>query len=91
MKFQLLHILKNTDLAGYYEKHPFYLPSMEEYFGILGQCLCALSPDIVIHRLTGDGPKPLLIAPLWTGNKRQVLNQMQAYFKKQDIWQGKEL
>ncbi|MFR5584516.1 MAG: radical SAM protein [[Clostridium] scindens] len=85
------HILKNTDLAGYYEKHPFYLPSMEEYFGILGQCLCALSPDIVIHRLTGDGPKPLLIAPLWTGNKRQVLNQMQAYFKKQDIWQGKEL
>ena len=84
-------ILKNTDLAGYYEKHPFYLPSMEEYFGILGQCLCALSPDIVIHRLTGDGPKPLLIAPLWTGNKRQVLNQMQAYFKKQDIWQGKEL
>lgn len=91
MKFQLLHILKNTDLAGYYEKHPFYLPSMEEYFGILGQCLCALRPDIVIHRLTGDGPKSLLIAPLWTGNKRQVLNQMQAYLKKQDIWQGKEL
>ena len=49
-----------------------------------------LRPDIVIHRLTGDGPKSLLLAPLWTANKRQVLNTMQAYFKAHDIWQGKE-
>ena len=47
-------------------------------------------PDIVIHRLTGDGPKSLLIAPLWTGNKRLVLNQMQRYLKEQNLWQGKE-
>lgn len=91
VKLQLLHILEGTDLADYYLAHPFPLPSMEEYFELLGRCLGVLRPDIVIHRLTGDGPKSLLIAPLWTGNKRQVLNQMQAYFKTHDIWQGKEL
>ena len=64
---------------------------METYFSILAEQLTHLRPDIVVHRLTGDGPKQLLIAPLWTGNKRQVLNQMQAYFKRHDIWQGKDL
>lgn len=90
IKLQLLHILKHTDLANYYEKHPFHLPSREEYYELLGMCICNLRPDIVIHRLTGDGPRKLLIAPLWTGNKRQVLNGMQRYFKEQNIWQGKE-
>ena len=91
IKLQLLHILKHTDLADYYEAHPFFIPSMEEYFELLGRCICSLRPDIVIHRLTGDGPKPLLIAPLWSADKRQVLNKMQQYFKEHDIWQGKEL
>lgn len=90
IKLQLLHILRHTDLADYYENHPFFLPSVEEYFELLGTCICNLRPDIVIHRLTGDGPKPLLIAPLWTGDKRKVLNSMQHYFKEQNIWQGKE-
>ena len=63
---------------------------MEEYFDVLGMCISNLSPDIVIHRLTGDGPKSLLIEPLWTGNKRLVLNSMQKYLKDNDIWQGKE-
>lgn len=90
IKLQLLHILKHTDLADYYEKHPFHLPSQEEYYELLGMCICNLRPDIVIHRLTGDGPRKLLVAPLWTGNKRQVLNGMQRYFKEQNIWQGKE-
>ena len=91
VKFQLLHILKHTDLAAYYAERPFHLPGMDEYFGMVGKCLCVLRPDIVVHRLTGDGPKSLLIAPLWTANKRQVLNRLQAYLKEQDIWQGKEL
>lgn len=91
VKFQLLHILKNTDLADYYEKNPFWIPTMDEYFSLLSKCISFLSKDIVIHRLTGDGPKSLLIAPLWSANKRQVLNQMSAYFKQHDIWQGKEL
>ncbi len=57
---------------------------------LLGMCICSLRPDIVIHRLTGDGPKQLLVAFCWTWNKRQVLNGMQRYFKEQNIWQGKE-
>ena len=91
IKLQLLHILKNTDLDDYYEEQPFWIPDMNEYFSLLSKCISHLRPDIVIHRLTGDGPKSILIAPLWTGNKRQVLNQMQTYFKEHDIWQGKEL
>lgn len=89
IKLQLLHILKDTDLFDYYKEQPFYLPSMEEYLDFLGTCLCHLRPDIVVHRLTGDGPKSLLKAPLWTGNKRLVLNQMGKMFKEKDIWQGK--
>lgn len=89
IKLQLLHILKDTDLFDYYKKYPFSLPSMEEYLDFLGTCLCCLRPDIVVHRLTGDGPKSLLEAPLWTGNKRLVLNQMGKVFKEKDIWQGK--
>ena len=90
IKLQLLHILEHTDLAISYKEHPFFLPNMEEYFLFLGKILCNLRPDIVVHRLTGDGPKSLLIAPLWTGNKRLVLNSMQKHFKDADIWQGKE-
>lgn len=90
IKLQLLHVLKDTDLADIYARNPFPLPTLEEYCKLLGMCICNLRPDIVIHRLTGDGPKPLLIAPLWSGNKRQVLNTIQHYFKEQNIWQGKE-
>lgn len=90
IKLQLLHILKHTDLADYYAGHPFPVPEMDEYFEVLASCVSHLRPDIVVHRLTGDGPKSLLIAPLWTGSKRMVLNALQRYFKEQDIWQGKE-
>ena len=89
IKLQLLHVLKDTDLYDYYLEHPFFLPTMEEYLEFLGTCLCCLRPDIVIHRLTGEGPKSLLAAPLWTGNKRLVLNQMEKSFRERDIWQGK--
>ena len=90
IKLQLLHILKGTDLADIYAKSPFHLPTMDEYFILLGKLLSRLRPDIVVHRLTGDGPKSLLLAPQWTGNKRLVLNAMQKYLKDADIWQGKE-
>ncbi len=91
IKLQLLHILKDTDLAEHYLAHPFFVPTMEEYFQLLGKCICNLHPDIVVHRLTGDGPKQLLIAPSWSADKRKVLNHMQKFFKEHDIWQGKEL
>ena len=90
IKLQLLHILKDTDLAEIYASDPFPIPDPQEYYELLGACISHLRPDIVIHRLTGDGPKELLTAPLWTCNKRQVLNQLQSYFKTHDIWQGKE-
>lgn len=89
IKLQLLHILKHTDLADYYNTHPFHIPDMNEYFEVLGEAISHLRPDIVIHRLTGDGPKSLLIAPLWTGNKRYVLNSLQKYFREEHIWQGR--
>lgn len=91
IKLQLLHLLEHTDLADCYRRNPFPILSMEEYFALLGKCISSLRPDIVIHRLTGDGPKPLLIEPSWSSNKRQVLNRLEAYLKKHDIWQGKEL
>ena len=57
IKLQLLHILKHTDLAKSYEQSPFWLPSLEEYLELLGVLISHLRPDIVVHRLTGDGPK----------------------------------
>ena len=90
IKLQLLHVLKGTDLAELYESEPFHVPDMDEYIRLLGRCICALRPDIVIHRLTGDGPKDLLIVPLWTGAKRTVLNNIHRYLKENDLWQGKD-
>lgn len=91
IKLQLLHILKDTDLASYYRQDPFHVFTMDEYIKTVGTCIANLSPDTVIHRLTGDGPRSLLIAPLWSANKRQVLNCLHSYLKEQDIWQGKEV
>ena len=90
IKLQLLHVLKGTDLADYYMSNPFHLPDLEEYLETLGILISHLRPDIVVHRITGDGPKSLLIAPLWTGNKRHVLNSIQKYFKNSDLRQGKD-
>lgn len=89
IKLQLLHILKETDLASLYLAHPFPIMTLDEYLILLGSCISNLRPDIVIHRLTGDGPKSLLIEPRWTANKRLVLNQIQSYLKSQNIWQGR--
>lgn len=90
IKLQLLHILKDTDLASDFERESFLCPDMPEYIETLSECITRLRPDIVIHRLTGDGPKDLLIAPLWTSRKRTVLNNLHRFLKEQDLWQGKE-
>lgn len=89
IKLHLLHILKHTDLATYYEKHPFAIYTLEEYTDLIIQCINELRPDIVVHRITGDGPKNLLIAPLWSGHKKHVLNTMHHQMKEQDCYQGK--
>lgn len=89
IKFQLLHILKNTDLAEYYANTPFHVFTMEEYLDVLIGCIERLSPDVVIHRVTGDGPKELLIEPLWSTNKRKVLNTLHHTMKLRNTYQGR--
>ena len=88
IKLQLLHVLEGTDLAEDYRTGLFSVLSLEEYLSILCDCIAALSPDIVIHRLTGDGPKRLLIAPLWSADKRNVLNLLHRRLKQNAIRQG---
>ncbi len=89
VKLQLLHVLKNTDLEKYYSLHPEFLLSLEEYCELVVDCVERLSPSIVIHRLTGDGPKNLLVAPLWSTNKKIVLNTINKKFSERNTYQGK--
>lgn len=91
VKLQLLHVLENTDLANYYieKSNNFETLTMDEYIFILGECIEHLRPDIIIHRMTGDGAKKDLIAPLWSADKKNVLNNINRYFNENDITQGK--
>lgn len=89
IKLQLLHVLKHTDLADYYGQTGFHILSEDEYVDLVIHCLEVLSPDITIHRLTGDGPSDLLIAPLWSLKKRSVLNHIHHELKVRDTWQGR--
>lgn len=91
IKLHLLHILEGTDLADYYRSHPFPVMTMDEYTDLIVDCITHIDPDIVIHRLTGDGPKELLIAPSWSSYKRTVLNTIQKKLKDRDLWQGKDV
>lgn len=91
VKFSMLHILKNTDLADHYEEHPFDVFTLESYVDLILKCIENLSPEIVIHRLTGDGPRDLLIAPEWSVYKRKVLNRIAHEMKVKDVWQGDKL
>lgn len=89
IKLQLLHILKNTDLALLYEEKGFHILTLEEYTDIIISIIEKLPPNIIIHRITGDGPKSLLIEPKWSANKRLVLNSINKEFKIKNTWQGK--
>ena len=89
IKLQLLHILKNTDLVELYRKKTFDIPDMMEYIDIIISCLEVLPPGMVIHRVTGDGPKNLLLAPLWSLDKRRVLNTLHQEMRRRGTWQSK--
>lgn len=91
IKCHMLHVLANAPLASLYVKDPFPLLTEEEYIFIVGEMLKLLPPHFVIHRLTGDGDAKHLLAPLWTKNKRHVLNAISHYLKINDIYQGKSL
>lgn len=87
IKLQLLHILSGTDLAKY--RSYFRTLSMEEYINLLLDCMEELPQDIVIHRITGDGPKKILLAPEWSSAKKKVMNTIHKTMKERDSWQGK--
>ena len=89
IKLQLLHILSDTDLGSLYQTTPFPLLTQDAYCELVVDCIERLPQTITIHRLTGDGPKNLLLAPLWSSAKRSVLNQIEHTLKKRDTWQGK--
>ncbi|MBP8969316.1 MAG: TIGR01212 family radical SAM protein [Lachnospiraceae bacterium] len=74
IKLQLLHVLKGTDLYTDYLNENVPVMTMEEYMNLLKEIIPLIPDDIIVHRLTGDGPKKLLVAPLWTGDKKRVLN-----------------
>lgn len=76
VKFHLLHVLKNTDLAKDYEAGKFDCLSLEAYGEILKACIRCLPESVIVHRITGDGAKKDLIAPLWSGDKKRVLNYL---------------
>ncbi|MBQ8662305.1 MAG: TIGR01212 family radical SAM protein [Eubacterium sp.] len=89
IKLQLLHVLKHTAMANMFEREPFPVFSMEEYCKLIVECIGRLPENMVIHRITGDGPRPLLLAPWWSTDKKRVLNTIQSEFRLQDTWQGK--
>ncbi len=76
IKLQLLHVLEGTDLALDYRNGLFEVMTMDDYISLIKDCVDILPDDIVIHRLTGDGPKRILIAPEWTKDKKRVLNAL---------------
>ena len=76
IKLQLLHILKGTALAAEYSKNHFPIFTMDEYTDLVVECIRRLPEETVIHRMTGDGAKSLLIAPEWSGDKKRVLNML---------------
>ena len=88
IKLQLLHVLRDTDLYEDYAAGNFEVLSEDEYIELIIRCLEIIPDDIVIHRVTGDGPKNILTAPLWSGNKRHVLNTLHQKMKIEKREQG---
>ena len=91
IKLQLLHILEGTDLAEDYASGKFKTLELEEYISVLEECIRRIPPEMTVHRLTGDGSKKHLVAPLWSADKKRVLNAINAAFRKDNLEQGSAL
>lgn len=91
IKLQLLHVLRGTDLAADYEAGLFRVLELDEYISVLEECIRRIPPEMTIHRLTGDGSKRYLVAPLWSADKKQVLNAINSAFVKDSLEQGSAL
>ena len=90
IKLQLLHVLEGTDIAEDYKAGKFRVMDMDEYVFLLEDCIRLLPKDMVVHRLTGDGSKKSLIAPMWSANKKRVLNAITTAFKRDNVIQGEK-
>ena len=90
IKIHLLHVLRGTQLSEIFHHEPFALMTQEAYVSLVVDILEILPPEIVIHRLTGDGPPDDLIGPLWSRKKWEVLNAIDAELERRDSWQGKK-
>ena len=88
VKFHLLHVLRGTDLAADWEAGSFQTMELDEYIAVLEECVRQIPRDMVIHRLTGDGAKKDLLAPLWSGDKKRVFNAIHQAFLRDDVEQG---
>ena len=88
IKFQLLHVLEGTELAEEYRAGAFEVLSLDAYIRILEACIESIPPEMVVHRLTGDGAKRSLIAPTWSADKKRVLNEINRAFDRDQIRQG---
>ena len=91
VKLHLLHVLRNTDLAAEWQAGRVRTLELEEYISLLELCLQNLPPEMVVHRLTGDGAKRDLLAPLWSGDKKRVLNAIHQAFLRDNLIQGSTL
>lgn len=88
IKLHLLHVLRGTDLYSDYLAGKFEVLDMDEYIRLLDGCIRRIPPEMTVHRLTGDGDKRHLAAPMWSGDKKTVLNSINAYFKAHGTVQG---
>lgn len=89
LKIHLLHLLKGTPMVKQYEKGQLQFLSQEDYVNLVVDQLELFPPSVIIHRITGDGPPDLMIGPMWSLKKWEVLNSIDAEFERRGSWQGK--
>lgn len=89
IKIHLLHLLRKTAMVKQYEKGLLEFMDLDSYINLVCDQLEVLPPEMVVHRLTGDGPADLMIGPMWSLNKWEVLNAIEAKLKERNSWQGK--
>ena len=90
IKFHLLHLMKNTKMAEQYEREEFELLSKEDYIDLICKGGAMIPEEMVVHRLTGDAPRNLLIGPMWSLKKWEILNAIDKALEENDIYQGKD-
>jgi uncharacterized protein len=91
IKFHLLHLMKDTKLEEYYNRGELEFLSKEEYITLVVDALESIPEDVVIHRLTGDSPRKLLIGPMWSLSKWEILNSIDKELADRNTWQGKKV